>query len=63
MTLEELCEELGLKFEMMNRKGRLGQGQGVQGEDFALFAGGFRGKCNNCGKISHKTRDCRDKNN
>ncbi len=48
---------------MMNRRGRLGQGQDVQGEDFALFVGGFKGKCNNCGEIGHKARDCRDKNN
>jgi hypothetical protein len=64
LTLEELREELSLKFEMMNRRGKLGIGQGGHfGEEHALFAGGFKGKCNNCGKIGHKAKDCRDKNN
>ncbi len=27
-----------------------------------FFAGGFKGKCNNCGKIGHKAQDCRNKN-
>lgn len=62
LTLEELREELCLKFEMMNRRGKLGMAQGQHGEEHALFAGGFKGKCNNCGKIGHKSRDCRDKN-
>jgi len=62
LTLEELREELCLKFEMMNRRGKLGLAQSPN-EEHALFAGGFKGKCNNCGKIGHKARDCRDKNN
>jgi hypothetical protein len=62
LTLEELREELCLKFEMMNRRGKLGISQGGHhGEEHALFAGGFKGKCNNCGKIGHKAKDCRDK--
>ena len=60
LTLEELREELCLKFEMMNRRGKLGLAQGPN-EEHALFAGGFKGKCNNCGKIGHRARDCRDK--
>ena len=61
LTLEELREELCLKFEMMNRRGKLGLSQ-TPNEEHALFAGGFKGKCNNCGKIGHRARDCRDKN-
>ena len=62
LTLEELREELSLKFEMLNRRGKMAQGgQNTHGEEHALFAGGFKGKCNNCGKIGHKARDCRDK--
>ena len=53
LTLEELREELCLKFEMMNRRGKLGLNQGPN-EEHALFAGGFKGKCNNCGKIGHR---------
>ena len=62
LTLEELREELCLKFKMLNRRGRMGHLQSSPGEEHALFAGGFKGKCNNCGKIGHKARDCRDKN-
>jgi hypothetical protein len=32
-----------------------------QNEETALFAGGFKGKCNNCGQYGHKSRDCRNK--
>jgi len=62
LTLEELREELSLKFEMMNRRGRIGQAHASVGEEHALFAGGFKGKCNNCGRIGHKAHDCRNKN-
>ncbi len=58
LTLEELREELCLKFEMMNRRGRIGQLHSSPGEEHALFACGFKGKSNNCGKA----RDCRNKN-
>ena len=27
-------------------------------KELALFAGGFKGKCRNCGKIGHKAADC-----
>ncbi len=54
LTLKELCAELGLKFEMLNGRGRLAHMQDIRGEDYAVFAGCFLGKCNNSGKIGHK---------
>lgn len=56
LTIEEVREELNLKFEMMNRRFR---GSGNQDSDeTALFAGGFKGKCHSCGKFGHRARDC-----
>ena len=31
------------------------------GSETALFAGGFKGRCHNCGKYGHKSVDCNDK--
>jgi enhancing lycopene biosynthesis protein 2 len=33
------------------------------GDDVLLYAGGFKGKCNNCGKYGHKSAACRSKQN
>jgi Zinc knuckle len=30
-------------------------------QDVASFGGQFKGKCQNCGKIGHKSRDCKNK--
>ena len=27
-------------------------------EGYALFAGGFKGRCHNCGELGHKSPDC-----
>jgi len=59
LTIEEVREELNLKFEMNNR--RLRGSPGGENEETALFAGGFKGKCNSCGKFGHRARDCRNK--
>jgi hypothetical protein len=32
-------------------------------DDTVLFAGGFKGKCNHCGKYGHKSAACRLKQN
>ena len=61
LTIEEVREELNLKFEMMNRRFR--GNPGGENEETALFAGGFKGKCNACGKFGHRARECRSKGN
>ncbi len=44
LTLGGLCEELCLKFEMMNRRGKAGQVQSFHGDDYVLFDGSFKCK-------------------
>ena len=60
LTIEEVREELNLKFEMMNRRFR-GNPSQVE-EETALFAGGYKGKCYSCGKFGHRAKDCRGNN-
>ena len=63
LTVKKIREELNLQYE------RLGHGKGRSrkngysggGSETALYAGGFKGRCNNCGKYGHKAADCRDK--
>ena len=31
-----------------------------EGEEIGLFAGGFKGKCHNCGRYGHKKADCKE---
>ncbi len=59
LTIEEVREELNLKYEMMNRRFR-GDPSG-DNEETELFAGSFKGKCNSCGKFGHRARNCRSK--
>lgn len=58
LTVKELREELKLKHQKMNG-GKCGSSSGDQEEEVGFFAGGFKGKCNNCGKQGHKMKDCR----
>ena len=62
LTIEELRDALNLKFERL--QGNKGKHYRSGDEETALFAGGFKGRCNNCGKHGQKARDCRtDKKN
>ena len=59
LTIEQLRVELSLVFERMQSKNKYKNRR--NDEETALFAGGFKGKCNNCGKYGHRARDCRDR--
>ena len=64
LTISKLRDELNLKFERLNGKRTIdnNSNNGQDGET-ALFAGGFKGKCNRCGRWGHKARDCRSGGN
>ena len=75
VTIESLLDRVGaatnpltiteLRTKLRNRFKKLNPSQSSKNDynegETALFAGGFKGKCNNCGKMGHKARDCRDK--
>lgn len=58
LSVKELCKELKLKYQKSNG-GRYGDSSDDKEGEIGLYAGGFKGKCNNCGKIGHKKADCR----
>jgi len=56
--VKELREELKLKYQKMNGGRYVGLSDDNEGE-IGLFAGGFKGKCHNCGKTGYKSKECR----
>ena len=54
LSIEELKEELSLRFERLSTK----QNED-SGEENALFTTQFKGKCRNCGKLGHKAAQCK----
>ena len=52
LTIEELKEELKLRFERLSSKMELGKEQ-------SLFTTQFKEKCRNCGKLGHKAAQCK----
>ena len=64
LTIEDIREELNLRYERLTEKERKSQKKDYgNGSETALFAGGFKGRCHNCGKYGHKAVECKDKNN
>lgn len=73
LTITELREKLNRKYrEIMLRSGRRkytlrdfeseGSEKDEDDEETALvMSGKFKGRCNNCGKFGHNSRDCKDK--
>jgi hypothetical protein len=59
LTIKEI-RALSLKYEHIYSKKNKNK-QFNQNEETAFFAGGFKGKCNNCGSYGHKLRECRNK--
>ena len=56
LSIEELKEELNLRFERLSTS----QNDNL-GEESALFTSQFKGKCRNCGKFGHKAALCNSK--
>ena len=59
LEMDELKEDLRVEFAELNRNNP--QKKKRDNDEVGLFAGGFKGKCNNCGKWGHKAVDCPDK--
>ena len=55
LSIEDVRSALNLKYQRLT-KGRGGPhtSSSDDGHETALFAGGFKGKCNNCGEWGHK---------
>jgi len=60
LTIQNIQEALNLKFERM--KGKKSRGSD-ENEETALYAGGYKGVCFNCGKRGHKAVDCNERDN
>jgi len=61
LTIEDLRDELNLKYERLGFwNGKGGKAFGDE-EEAAFFAGGFKGKCNYCGAYGHKSKNCAKK--
>ena len=62
LTIDELRDNLNLRFQKLGgTPGETGgKGNGSGRDNAALFAGGFKGKCNSCGRWGHKKINCPD---
>ena len=60
--MEDIREELNLRYERLCEKERKSRREDHgNGGETALFAGGFKGRCHNCGKYGHKAANCKEK--
>ena len=53
LTIDEIRDDLNLRFERLNEKSNE-DNENVDNQDVAFFGGQFKGKCRNCGVIGHK---------
>jgi hypothetical protein len=60
LTIDEIRDNLKLRFERLNIKSNEGSESEVV-ENLALFCGQLKGKYRNCGDIGHKPQDCKIK--
>jgi hypothetical protein len=59
VTIDEVRDDFNLRYQRLygTKKTLTTQDE----SETALYAGGFRGKCNECGKMGHKACDCCEK--
>jgi hypothetical protein len=62
LTIDEIRDNLNLRFERLNEK-QNEESEHDNYQEVALFSGQFKGKCRNCGAIGHKAKDCKSKTN
>jgi Zinc knuckle len=60
LTIDELKEDLNLRYERLSSKSESTRNDDY-GEEKALFVTQFKGKCQNCGKLGHKSAQCKSK--
>jgi hypothetical protein len=58
LTIDELKEELSLTYERLLMKTETAKINDL-GEEKTLVVTQFKGECQNCDKISHKTAQCK----
>jgi hypothetical protein len=56
LTVEEIRGELSLRFKRLN----INKAEGEVLEEHALLGGQFKGKCQNCGQLCHKSFQCKN---
>jgi hypothetical protein len=60
LTIDELNEDLSIRYERLLMKTETSKINKL-GEEKALVATQFKGKCRNCDKIGHKVVQCKSK--
>jgi hypothetical protein len=62
LTIDEIRDDLNLRFERFNEK-QNEENENDNNQEVAFFDGQFKGKCRNCGVIGYKVKDCKLKMN
>jgi hypothetical protein len=58
LTVDEIRDNLNLRFERLNEKQNK-DNENDNNQEVEIFDGQFKGKCRNCGAIGHKAKDCK----
>jgi hypothetical protein len=58
LTIEEIRDDLNLRFKRLNEK-QNEESENDNNQEVAFFGGQFKGKCRNCGAIGHKAKGCK----